>query len=348
MFPRVSIIILNWNGWRDTVECLESVYRIDYPNYDVIVVDNASYDESIQKIKEYARGKLKVKSKFFDYNPENKPIKIFELSEEEALQGKFNRPLYEKYDPDRRLILIKNRNNYGYAGGNNKGIQFALGVLNPEFILILNNDVVVDKKFLNVIIQALKLNPETGIAGPKVYYYDYNGRSDIIHSVGAKILLEKGTAPPIGINTQDTGQFDSEYHPDYVEGSCMVLKSSMLNSIGLFDNTFFAYWEETDLCIRAKKKGYEILYVPYSKVWHKVSSSWKKKNNKKIYLETRNRIIFLKKHLPSKKFCKYILTYFVIQSIIFLIKSEDITQIITYLKAVKDALTRNPQDNTTL
>lgn len=63
--PRVSIIILNWNGWKDTIECLESLYRIDYPNYDVIVVDNGSQDDSIQKIKEYAKGKIKVNSKFF-------------------------------------------------------------------------------------------------------------------------------------------------------------------------------------------------------------------------------------------------------------------------------------------
>lgn len=60
MYPRVSIIILNWNGWRDTIECLESLYRIDYPNYDVIVVDNGSHDDSIQKIKEYAGGRLKL------------------------------------------------------------------------------------------------------------------------------------------------------------------------------------------------------------------------------------------------------------------------------------------------
>ncbi|WP_342452635.1 glycosyltransferase family 2 protein [Thermococcus stetteri] len=69
MFPRVSIIILNWNGWKDTIECLESLYRITYPNYDVILVDNASKDDSVQKIKEYAEGKIKVNSKFFEYNP---------------------------------------------------------------------------------------------------------------------------------------------------------------------------------------------------------------------------------------------------------------------------------------
>ncbi|WP_370520470.1 glycosyltransferase family 2 protein [Thermococcus sp. LS2] len=98
MFPRVSIIILNWNGWRDTIECLESLYRITYLNYDVIVIDNGSRDNSIQKIREYCEGKIKVNSEFFKYSPYNKPIRVFEISEDEAKQGKFDRSLYEKFE----------------------------------------------------------------------------------------------------------------------------------------------------------------------------------------------------------------------------------------------------------
>ena len=86
-YPKVSIIILNWNGWKDTVECLESLYQITYPNYDVIVVDNGSEDESIEKIKRYCKGEIKVESKFFDYLPTNKPIKIIEYTREEAEAG---------------------------------------------------------------------------------------------------------------------------------------------------------------------------------------------------------------------------------------------------------------------
>ena len=72
----VTIIILNWNGWKDTTECLESVYRINYPNFDVILVDNASEDDSLEKIREYCSGDLKVKSDFFKYiTPKLKIIK---------------------------------------------------------------------------------------------------------------------------------------------------------------------------------------------------------------------------------------------------------------------------------
>ena len=75
MNPNVAIIILNWNGWQDTVECLESLYQINYPNYDVIVIDNGSEDESLKKIREYCDGKFKIYSKFFEYDTKNKLIK---------------------------------------------------------------------------------------------------------------------------------------------------------------------------------------------------------------------------------------------------------------------------------
>ncbi len=68
MKPQISIIILNWNGWKDTIECLESIYQINYPNYQVIVVDNGSEDNSIEKIKNYCSGKAVIKSDFFEYN----------------------------------------------------------------------------------------------------------------------------------------------------------------------------------------------------------------------------------------------------------------------------------------
>ena len=101
MVPKVAIIILNWNNWKDTIECLESVYQIDYPNYNVIVVDNSSENESIQKIKEYCNGLIYVKSKFFQYNPINKPIQVLELTEEDVKKGeaidiKFKDQLFNK------------------------------------------------------------------------------------------------------------------------------------------------------------------------------------------------------------------------------------------------------------
>ena len=117
MNPKVSIIILNWNGWEDTIECLESLYQIIYPNYDAIVVDNGSEDDSIKKIKEYCEGKIKVKSKFFEYSSENKPIKIIEYTREEAEAGEGKEEELENVPSNRKIVLIRNDKNYGFAGG---------------------------------------------------------------------------------------------------------------------------------------------------------------------------------------------------------------------------------------
>ena len=150
--PKVSIIILNWNGWKDTLECLESLYQINYPNYDVIVIDNGSEDESIKKIREYCKGKIETKSDFFEYSEDNKPIKIFEFKEEELETKKTINNEFSSLSPNKRLILIKNHKNYGFAEGSNIGIRFALKSFNSDYILLLNNDTVVDKTFLTELV----------------------------------------------------------------------------------------------------------------------------------------------------------------------------------------------------
>ncbi|BDZ69135.1 glycosyltransferase family 2 protein [Methanobacterium ferruginis] len=111
--PHVSIVIINWNGWQDTIECLESLLQINYPNFNVILVDNASEDDSLEKIHEYCTGQLEVNSSFFDYTPENKPIQLFEYNndfENEEI------PSITKNSSFKHLTLIKNNKNYGFPG----------------------------------------------------------------------------------------------------------------------------------------------------------------------------------------------------------------------------------------
>ncbi|WP_297480865.1 glycosyltransferase family 2 protein, partial [Thermococcus sp.] len=229
--PRVSIIILNWNGWEDTIECLESLYRITYPNYDVIVVDNGSMDDSIQKIMKYAEGKIEVHSKFFEYNPSNKPIKVFEVNEEEARQGIFNKPSYEKFNVNRRMILIKNMENYGYAGGNNIGIKFALSILNPDYVLLLNNDTVVDPNFLTELVKVAESNEKIGIVGPKIYYYDYNGKSNIIQYCGVRFIPKILHKKVIGYKKTHCRDVKPNL-TDEVHGACMLVKRNLFWEVG--------------------------------------------------------------------------------------------------------------------
>ncbi|MBS7635672.1 glycosyltransferase family 2 protein [Candidatus Bathyarchaeota archaeon] len=307
---RASIIILNWNGWRDTAECLESVYRIDYPNYDVIVVDNGSRDDSIKRIKEYCLGEVKVESKFFECEASNKPLKVFEISQDEA--GSFNPQLYERCRVNKKVILIKNKKNYGFAGGNNIGIKFALNFLKPEYILLLNNDTVVSENLLKELVKTAENDRKIGIVGPKIYFYDYKGRSDVISFTGEDLIPWKGTGQRYGSGEMDDGRWDKPMELDRIEGSCMLIRKDVFERVGFFDEIYFCYYEETDFCIRAKRVGFKIKYCPTARIWHKVAASTGgRESPKRIYFLTRNRIIFIRKNFPNHlwKHFLYIIFY---------------------------------------
>lgn len=302
--PRVSIIILNWNGWEDTIECLESVYQITYPNYDVIVVDNGSEDESVEKIKEYAEGKLPVKSRFFEYTTENKPLQYIELSLEEAEKTTAHAP------SNNNLILIKSGKNFGFAEGNNIGIRYAFKALNPEYVLLLNNDTVVDRDFLTELVNVTESDEMIAFAGPKNYYYDYHGRTDVINFAGGKITMWRGKSEHIGRGDIDEGQYDRITSTDYVTGACLLARRKTIEEVGLFDPVYFLYWEDTDWCMRARKAGFKLLYVPKAKIWHKVSASSKPKKNPIIaYYFTRNRSRFIMKNGSRSNKAMYLIYF---------------------------------------
>lgn len=303
MLPRVSIIILNWNGWEDTIECLESLYKIDYPNYDVIIVDNASSDNSIAKIKEYCEGKLKIESKFFDYDSLNKPIKVFEYAEKETAHIKHE---YDNLPSNNKLIIIKNHENYGFANGNNIAINYALKNLNTDYTFLLNNDTVVNKEFLKKLVEVAESNPNIGIVGPKIYYYDVNGRNDIIWSLGGKVNFHKYPGYHELRNTSNSNACEER---DYISGAGMLIKSKSL-PIKTLNKEFFFGCEDVDLCIRLKKQGYKMICVLDSHIWHKVSISRKKRNSKvikKILFDIHNNLKFLKIH--NKNYNLYLSLY---------------------------------------
>ncbi len=283
----VTIVVLNWNGWKDTIECLESLYQMNYPNYNVVLVDNASSDDSLKKIKEYAKGEINVKSNFFKYNSDNKPLEIFNYKKEEFRFG--NNVGLNYYD----LIIIENQINYGFAEGNNIGIRFALENINSDYILLLNNDTVVDKDFINYMTEAGEKEENIGILGPKIYYYD---KPETIWCVGGIIDWKFARGLHIGENEVDRGQYSKIKEFDYISGSAFLIKKEVIEEIGLMNKKFFLYFEESDLALRASKKGYKSVYVPKAKIWHKVSKSGGGISKPiGLYYITRNRWIFMKK-----------------------------------------------------
>lgn len=306
--PRVSIIILNWNGWEDTIECLESLFQINYPHFDVILVDNASEDDSLEKIRDYCSGILPIKSAFFKYNPNNKPITVSEYSET------FRKPLNNKNYSQKHLTLIKTHYNVGFPGGNNLGMKFALNFFDPDYILLLNNDTVVRENFLDELVNNGEKNDDIGILGPKIYFYD---KPNTIWSAGCKISWKLSRGIQIGTNELDQRQYDAKKEVEYVNGSAFLIKTEVIKKIGLMDKNYFLYFEESDWTLRANQAGYKSLYIPSAKIWHKISRSGGGISKPiGLYYITRNRWIFMKKWARKSDYCIFII-YQAVGAVIF-------------------------------
>ncbi|MGB9979484.1 glycosyltransferase family 2 protein [Methanobacterium sp.] len=299
MNPKIAVVILNWNNWKDTIECIESLRQITYPDYNVIVVDNASLDNSLEKIRRYCKGEIAVKSAFFKYLKKNKPIEIIEYTKEESEKIEFNFA---------EIILIKNDKNYGFAEGNNIGIRYSMNTLNSDYMLLLNNDTVVASDFLGELIKVSENEDNIGFVSPKIYYYNFNSKQNVINFAGGSLNMFKGQSQSIGVNEIDNGQYDKIKTVKYGEGSCLLVKREVLEKIGLFDTEYFAYWEEVDLCIRGYKRGYRSVYAPKARIWHKVSASTD--NPTKLYYYTRNKFWFMQKYASRVEYISFIVLFF--------------------------------------
>jgi len=296
-YPRVSIIVLNWNGWQDAIECLESLCRITYPNYDIILVDNASEDDSVEKIKEWAEGKIPVESEFFQYDPEGKPIRYIECTREEAEAGGGREKEIGGAPSNKELILIKNEQNLGGSIAFNTGIKYALGVLDAGYVMLLHNDTIADPGFINELVSVANKETDAGILGAKLFYYEEPQK---IWGAGGLINYWKGTAPTRGGGQIDRGQFEDVVEVDWVRTCGVLISSHVLRTIGLLDETFFLMMEDIDICIRAAKQGFKVLFVPKSKVWHKCLSPGGEREVQQavgsIYYATRYWFVLMDKH----------------------------------------------------
>jgi len=313
----------------DTLECMESIYKINYHNYHIIIVDNGSRNSSVSKILEAIRGKAQIVS----------------FSKQEIEEGKHDQEIINKLQLTKSIVLIRMDKNYGFAEGNNIAIKFALRIFRPKYVLLLNNDVVVDENFLTELVKHMESDQKIGITGPKIYYYNFYGRRDVINFAGEDLIIWKGQGIRYGFNEIDKGQHDLIRNVDKIDGACMLIRSDVFRTIGLFDPDYFAYWEETDFCYRASKKGYGIVYVPTAKVWHKVASSLGGILSpiRVVYL-TRNMILFVKKNAEPYEKIKFMFYFFFfkiwIDSITYLIHSRK--AFIYFIKGIKAGLTWRP------
>jgi hypothetical protein len=246
----IAIILLNWNGKKDTLECLSSLQKVDYPHFQTLIVDNGSTDDSVAAIQ-------------------------------------------EAYP---NIPLLKTKANLGFAGGNNKGIEWALKE-NAEWILLLNNDTVVAPDLLKAFLSESAKQPKAKILGAKILRYQ---QRNVIDHLGGFWNSDKAE-----FDSPDSGKKD---HPhfnmipvDYVCGAALFMHRSVPETIGLLEAKFFLFWEETDFCYRARRAGFEVWTAPAAKILHKVSSSFTGGKPHTQYFYWRSRLLWLERNCTPKE-----------------------------------------------
>ena len=188
--------------------------------------------------------------------------------------------------------IIQTGKNLGYAGGNNIGIKIAIEN-EADYICILNNDVIVERDFLEKLVKYLEKNKNTDMVGPMICEYD---ESNIIQSTGAMVNLFNGVITLINHGSRENEIKEKIIECDYIGGACILVRKETIDQIGLLPENYFLFFEETEWCLNAKKNGYNIICNCNAKVKHKGSASIDKVSGLSEYFMHRNRVVFEKRN----------------------------------------------------
>ncbi len=264
---KVSIVILNWNHAEDTLECLKSVKGLKAYGFELlcVVVDNGSKDDSVKRITYFIDRENKAHQREISWR------------------------------------IIGTDVNRGFAGGNNFGIKYSLEE-HADFIVILNNDTIVDKNLVKGLIETAVKHPTVGIISPKIYFaegyefhkerYQRKDQGRVIWYAGGSMDWNNIYGSNRGVDEVDNDQYDKVEETDFATGACMMLSRQAVVAAGLFDEKYYLYLEDADLSQRMKKKGFDVIYSPKGHLWHKVSQSSGIGSSLNDYFITRNRFLF--------------------------------------------------------
>ncbi len=274
--PFCSIIILNYQGEKILKDTLESLSRLSYPKdrFEIIVVDNASRDKSKEVIENYIDSRLRGN---------------------DAALANFQ-----------SLYLTEN---LGFAGGNNEGIKIAKG----KYVILLNNDCIVDKEWLTELVKVAEKDEKIFAVNPKVYL----GNTNKIQNAGIRIFpngyaQDRGAIPEGKIQEyqEDHGQFDKEREIDAACAVAALYRKSVLDEIGLLDDSFFMYYEDVELSERARMHGFKIMYAPHAIVHHNHASSSGEFSNFFIYHSELGRLLHMFYWFPKRIFWREYIKFF--------------------------------------
>jgi GT2 family glycosyltransferase len=254
----VGAVVLNWNQERDTAECLASLRAVAAPAVRVVLVDNGSPPDSVDRL--------------------------------------------ERGFPEAAVVRLPD--NRGFAAGNNVGIVRALE-LGVSHVLLLNNDTIVDPKFLPPLIDALD-DGDIGVTGPKIFYHPDVER---IWFAGGMVDWGDGRQYHLGADELDDGRWDTARDVDYVTACCLLARAETFHAVGTLDERYFIYFEETDWNFRVRRRGLRRRYVPTGHIYHKVSRAMKTGSPASDYYYARNRLLFLQTHAPVRDRVRLLMLY---------------------------------------
>lgn len=258
--PLVAVVVLNWKQRELTLECLKSVSGLEYPEdkLQVIVVDNASKDGSVETLRE-----------------------VFP-----------------------KVAVIENEFNLGYTGGNNVGIRRALHH-KCEYILLLNNDVLVESNALSRLLEYAKTKPQCAFLGPLIKIREEPQK---ILSAGGR-LVNGWRAVHLGEEENTVEGFYQERDVDFLSGCALLIRMAVLDKIGLLDERYYLYHEDVEWCARARKSGYSVQIVPRAIVWHPDTHIRDDNSDFVTYYQARNNLLFVHEYFCFYTLVKAVFSY---------------------------------------
>ena len=308
---KVFIVIVNYTKYKDTIECLESVFKSSYTNFQVILVDNSPDDISEINILQWLNGQSPAEIETLY------PELVYPLIEKPINHTYYTESDFSKLSSlgNEQLTFIKAQNR-GFAAANNIGLQqIANYAGGSTFIWILNNDTVVEKDCLTNLVAFFKTDNTNYIIGSKLHFYQHK---QTLQAVAGRYNKWLGSTYHIGENEIDTGQYDNyQFNDDnYIIGASMFLPVAFLNKAGLMCEDYFLYYEEMDWILKGRDNGFKTALQPTAVVYHKEGATIRgenKKNSFSDYYSITNRLRFTKKWYPA---CAFTVTLGIIYALL--------------------------------
>ena len=294
---KVTIVTLNWNGWPDTIDLLNSLIAVEYEPFSVVVIDNASTDESAEQIEAW----MKKNQATYGVLEAPEGAQAGSVGDIAIITGKL----------ESGLNFIRSPVNLGFCRGNNLGLELAFQS-GADLAVVLNNDTLVSKGFLTPMVKAVGDNPDVGVVGGVITHC--SDPSTIWYAGGRFSRFLTNTRVGNGDPVSSLQGVVEPYETEWISGCMTMIPSWTYEVTKGFSEEYFIWSEEWDHSLRVSQAGFRLMVVPTSRICHKVGKSLGIMKPLNYYYGVRNGLIFQRKFLPPHLwypyFCYYLLNRF--------------------------------------